>query len=72
MDYPHLENRRKMLHLLSDELDEVRKVHGEHQLMLFFKRGSRLTGEAQLLVRRTEQDVAVDLPKRCRSHRLVE
>src|SRR5918998_675599 len=50
-----------MLRLLSDTLEEVRKVYGDHQLMLFFRRGSRLTGEAQLLVRRTEQDVAGDL-----------
>jgi hypothetical protein len=61
LEYPHLEKRRNMLRLLSNALDEARKVHGDHQLRLYFKRGSMLTGEAQLLVYRTEQDVAGDL-----------
>ena len=61
VEYPHLEKRRNMLRLLSNALDEARRVHGDHQLRLYFKRGSMLNGEAQLLVYRTEQDVAGDL-----------
>ena len=61
LEYPHLEKRRNMLRLLSNALDEARRVHGDHLLRLYFERGSMLTGEAQLLVYRTEQDVAGDL-----------
>lgn len=61
MEYPHLENRRNMLCLLSDTLDVVRREHGDPQLMLWFRRGSSLTGEAELAIYQTRQDVAEGL-----------
>ena len=50
-----------MLRLLSDALDKVQREHGDPRLMMEFKKGSRLAGEAHLLVRQTNQDIAEDL-----------